>query len=124
MKDTQNSWGGSRPNSGMKPRWNSGVTKPLRLPLALHDDCLWFAQLIDGQFPSGQQASDVLACQLPRSEKQHETVTQSREVTEPQDTLDKIRALIAEYRLAMPASSPRWSKAKQLIADLEDLLDE
>lgn len=122
MKDTQNSWGGSRPNSGMKPRWNSGATKPLRLPEALHDDCLFYARLIDGQFPCGQQVSDSLSCQLPRSGKQHETVTESSGVTEPQTKLDKIRELVTKRQSEAHPTSPRWKEAKKLLAELEDLL--
>lgn len=122
MKDNQNSWGGSRPGAGMKPRWNCGATKPLRLPEALHDDCLWYARLIDGQFPNGQQVSESLACRLPMPEESVESVTESSGLSEPQTKLDKIRELVATRQSEAHPTSPRWKEAKKLLAELEDLL--
>jgi hypothetical protein len=41
------SHGGSRDGSGRKPSWNSGETKPIRLPMALHREVSRLARLLD-----------------------------------------------------------------------------
>ena len=57
----KSNWGGYRPGSGQKPKWNSGETKPLRIPLVLHEQVLAFTQLLD----SGEQLDELLSCDLP-----------------------------------------------------------
>ena len=64
-------WGGYRPGSGQKPKWKSGETKPLRIPVTLHEKVLAFTQLID----SGEQPEELLSCDLP---SHLGNVTQSR----------------------------------------------
>ena len=57
----KSNWGGYRPGSGQKPKWNSGETKPLRIPVTLHEQVLAFTQLLD----SGEQPDELLSCDLP-----------------------------------------------------------
>ena len=57
----KSNWGGYRPGSGQKPKWKSGETKPLRIPLVLHEQVLAFTQLLD----SGEQPLELLSCDLP-----------------------------------------------------------
>lgn len=57
----KSNWGGYRPGSGQKPKWKSGETKPLRIPLVLHEQVLAFTQLLD----SGEQPDEFLSCDLP-----------------------------------------------------------
>ncbi len=57
----KSNWGGYRPGSGQKPKWKSGETKPLRIPVTLHEQVLAFTKLLD----SGEQPDELLSCDLP-----------------------------------------------------------
>lgn len=89
MPDKSRNWGGFRPGSGNKFKWNSGETKPIRIPVKLHEAVLSYAKLIDGQFPGGLQPSEALACKLPRTEARVETVTQSSKLQEQVKILEQ-----------------------------------
>lgn len=89
MPDKSKNWGGFRPGSGNKFKWNSGETKPIRIPVKLHEAVLSYAKLIDGQFPNGLQPSEALACKLPRTETKLETVTQSKKLQEQVEILEQ-----------------------------------
>ncbi len=67
----KSNWGGYRPGSGQKPKWKSGETKPLRIPVALHEQILGFTQLLE----NGEQPNELLSCDLP---SHLGSVTQSR----------------------------------------------
>jgi hypothetical protein len=66
MKESNHSisWGGYRPGAGQKPKWRNGATATIRVPQALIEDVMRYAQLIDGQSPSGLKAEDCLSCIL------------------------------------------------------------
>jgi hypothetical protein len=64
MKESNHSisWGGYRPGAGQKSKWNNGATATIRVPQALIEDVMRYAQLVDGQSPSGLKAEDCLSC--------------------------------------------------------------
>jgi hypothetical protein len=66
MKESSHSlsWGGYRPGAGQKPKWRNGATATIRVPQALIEDVMRYAQLIDGQSPSSLKAEDCLSCIL------------------------------------------------------------
>ena len=107
----KSSWGGYREGAGQKPKWNLGETKPLRLPVKLHEDILAIAHLIDSSECTKEQLLNF----------QHDTVTQSNL---DNDTLsNQLRDLIDKWQeKAKTSTSPRWSQAKKLLAELEVLL--
>ena len=74
-------WGGYRPGSGQKPKWKSGETKPLRIPVALHEQVLAFTQLLD----AGEQPDELLSCDLP---SHLGNVTESKPEKTTKGTLD------------------------------------
>lgn len=123
MGKRNSNWGGARPGAGIKPKWNSGETKPLRLPKALHDDCVRYAQLIDNQFPGGLQVSSALSCDLVRANGGDEPVTQSSDSLGSDKKLTAIRALVSRYRGKAHPTSVRWQQAKKLLDELEDVLN-
>lgn len=122
MGKQKSNWGGARPGAGIKPKWNAGETKPLRLPVALHDDIIQYARLVDNQFPCGLQVSTALSCDLPRSESGDEPVTQSRDSVGSDKTLDSIAAIIQRYRGKSHPTSVRWQQAKKLLDELESVM--
>lgn len=89
MGNKSKSWGGFRPGSGGKFKWNSGETKPIRIPVKLHEAVLSYARLIDGQFPNGLQPSEALACKLARTETTVDDVTQSSKLQEQVKILEQ-----------------------------------
>ena len=138
-------WGGYRPGSGQKPKWKSGETKPLRIPVTLHEKVLAFTQLID----SGEQPEEVLTCDLP---SHLGNVTQSRPkesnsnldiVTQPNKSVtissqertplsyesvtisSDLKKLLADWNSkASRSSNPKWHHAKKLLAELKQLINE
>jgi hypothetical protein len=66
MKESSHSisWGGYRPGAGQKSKWNNGATATIRVPQALIEDVMRYAQLIDGQSPNSLKAEDCLSCVL------------------------------------------------------------
>jgi hypothetical protein len=66
MKESNHSisWGGYRPGAGQKSKWNNGATATIRVPQALTEDVMRYAQLVDGQSPHGLKAEDCLSCIL------------------------------------------------------------
>ena len=138
-------WGGSRPGSGQKPKWKSGETKPLRIPVALHEQVLAFTQLLD----SGEQPNELLSCDLlshlgnvteskPEKTDFHiDSVTQSIEsvtlssqertpLSNENVTLSSdLKELVADWNSkASKSSNPKWHYAKKLLAELNQLLNE
>ena len=138
-------WGGYRPGSGQKPKWKSGETKPLRIPVTLHEKVLAFTQLID----SGEQPEELLSCDLP---SHLGNVTQSRPkesnsnldiVTQPNKSVtissqertplsyesvtisSDLKQLLADWNSkASRSSNPKWHHAKKLLAELKQLINE
>lgn len=138
-------WGGYRPGSGQKPKWKSGETKPLRIPVTLHEKVLAFTQLID----SGEQPEELLSCDLP---SHLGNVTQSRPkesnsnldiVTQPNKSVtissqertplsyesvtisSDLKKLLADWNSkASRSSNPKWHHAKKLLAELKQLINE
>lgn len=82
-------WGGYRPGAGQKPKWNSGATATVRVPEKLIPDVLWYARLIDGQFPNGLQASDCLSCNIDSVTLSSDLSGRLEEVVQERDRLDK-----------------------------------
>ncbi|MGK7953773.1 MAG: hypothetical protein AB4063_00680 [Crocosphaera sp.] len=135
----KSNWGGYRPGSGQKPKWKSGETKPLRIPLTLHEQVLAFTQLLD----SGEKPDEFLSCDLPshlgnvtesKQEKvttpQYDSVTLSSQERIPLDnenvTLSSnLKKLLADWRSkASKSSNPKWHHAKKLLAELNQLLNQ
>lgn len=52
--------GGYRENAGSKPSWNYGKTKVIRVPIALADQILAIARMLD----SGKALEDVTASKM------------------------------------------------------------
>lgn len=83
-------WGGDRPGAGQKPKWLSGETSVVRVPKVLTDDVLWYARLIDGQFPNGLQPDDCLSCQIPSEMSSHPELKSALAALQAErDELDK-----------------------------------
>ena len=111
----KSNWGGYREGSGQKPKWKSGETKPLRLPVKLHNEILEYARLLD----SGEYTrAELLSCDIS---SKFEPVTESIKET---DTLSsKLRDLIINWKTkAKKTRNPKWEQAKKLLAELEKLL--
>ncbi|MGK7887444.1 MAG: hypothetical protein AB4057_22800 [Crocosphaera sp.] len=126
----KSNWGGYRPGSGQKPKWKSGETKPLRIPIKLHEQVLAFTQLLDSEY----SPEDLLLCDLPshlgsvtesKGEKttnlNFETVTPStlRErlfdnITQPNETVTLSSQEIVLLRNETVTLS---SELKELLAD-------
>ncbi len=141
----KSNWGGYRPGSGQKPKWKSGETKPLRIPVTLHEQVLAFTQLLD----SGDKLEELLSCDLPshlgnvtesnRRERlsDFDTVTQLYESvrlsSEERIPLDyenvtissELKKLVADWSSkASKSSNPKWHYAKKLLAELNQLINE
>ncbi len=132
-------WGGYRPGSGQKPKWKSGETKPLRIPVTLHEQVLAFTQLLD----LGGQPDELLSCDLP-SHLGNVTESKGEETTNP--NLDSVtsssqektslehenvtlssdlKELLADWNSkASKSSNPKWHHAKKLLAELNQLINE
>ena len=108
-------WGGYREGSGQKPKWNLGETKPIRLPVKLHQQIMGIARLLD----SGQYTTEfLLSCEIKH---QLETVTKSKD--ESVTLLNALKNLVNSWQeKAKNTTSPRWSHAKKLLAELEGLI--
>ena len=108
-------WGGYREGSGQKPKWNSGETKPIRLPVKLHQQITDIARLLDSK---EYTTEELLSCEI----KQHlETVTESND--ESVTFSNELKNLVNNWQeKAKNTTSPRWSHAKKLLAELEELL--
>ena len=132
-------WGGHRPGSGQKPKWKSGETKPLRIPVTLHEQVLAFTQLLD----SGEQPLELLSCDLPEhlgnvTESKTEEMTDSnldnvtsssQEITslnnESVTLSSNLKKLLADWNSkASRSSNPKWHHAKKLLAELNQLINE
>jgi hypothetical protein len=101
-----NTWGGYRPGSGQKPKWNAHDTKAVRIPEKLLDDVLFYARLLD----SGLPANELLSCQLP-------------------GLLENVQNQVALHELvrkwqhkASRTSNPKWYHAKRLLDELQEVL--
>ena len=101
--------------SGQKPKWNSGETKSIRLPVKLHQQITGIARLLD----SGQYTTaELLSCDISG---QLETVTKSND--ESVTLSNELKKLVNNWQeKAENTTSPRWSHAKKLLAELEGLL--
>ena len=135
----KSNWGGYRPGSGQKPKWKSGETKPLRIPVALHEQVLAFTQLLD----AGEQPDELLSCDLP-SHLGNVTQSKGEETTNPNlenvtSSSQKKTSLVYESvtlssdlkelvddwnSKASKSSNPKWHHAKKLLAELNKLMDE
>ena len=109
-------WGGYRKGSGQKPKWNLGETKPIRLPIKLHQQITEIARLLD----SGEwTVEELLSCDIkyslePVTESKDETVTLSK----------RLKKLVSKWqKKSVNTTSPRWSYAKKLLIELESLLE-
>ena len=107
-KDHPN-WGGKREGSGQKSKWNYPETKPIRLPVIFH-----------------QQIWDY-AKQLDMGEAPLESVTgSSEELVVLREKLQTIVEFYSRWKAKSNAgspTSPRWQYARQMLAELERLLD-
>jgi hypothetical protein len=100
-------WGGARPGAGQKPKWNTGETKPVRIPAALTQEVLWFARCLDAD-PTPEHQQNLLNCQL-------DSVTES-------NCKARLHELITRWEEAIEAGrGPRWYMAKKLLAELKTL---
>ena len=124
----KSNWGGYRPGSGQKPKWKSGETKPLRIPVKLHEQVIAFTQLLD----SGKKAGELLSCNIPNhldtvTKSKLDNVTKANEtVTEP--NFDKVtlsiqlRELITNWqKRANRSVNLKWYHAKKLLIELDRL---
>ena len=109
-------WGGYREGSGQKPKWNSGETKPIRLPVKLHQQIMGIARLLD----SGEYTTEeLLSCEIYR---QLETVTKSND--ESVTLSNELKKLVINWQeKAENTTSPRWGYAKKLLIELKELLN-
>ena len=93
MKNSKSSWGEARANSGQKHKWKTGETKAVRIPLAILDEVLMFARLLDEQ----DSSLKVLSCDLSDS---FESVHKYK----------KIKILVSAWSLkANQTSNPKWN---------------
>ena len=124
----KSNWGGYRPSSGQKPKWKSGETKPLRIPVKLQDQVIAFAQLLD----SGKGAEELLSCDLTThldrvTQSKLDNVTLSNDsVTQPNfDNVtlsSQLRELIVGWKKrANRSANPKWYHAKKLLGELDKL---
>ena len=126
----KSNWGGYRPGSGQKPKWKSGETKPLRIPLVLHEQVLALTQLLD----SGEQPLELLSCDLPShlgsvtkskgAETTHpnpETVTQSNQKERLSD-LDSVTQPNENVTVSSQERTPLRDETVTLSNDLKKLL--
>ena len=110
-------WGGYRKGSGGKPKWRVGETKPIRLPVALHKKVYDYALLLDSQ---EKDDSEFLCCDIrppvePVTESKDETVTLS----------SLLNDFITNWKMKIEkGKGPRWDKAKKMLIELEELLEE
>ena len=122
-------WGGYRPGSGQKPKWKSGETKPLRIPLVLHEQVLAFAQLLEG----GEQPLEFLSCDLPSclgsvtESKTEETTPEYDNVTDSSQkesfsNLDSVTQTIDNVTLSSQERIPLDNESVTLSSDLKKLL--
>ena len=113
---SNSNWGGYRKGSGQKPKWNLGETKPIRLPVKLHQQITDIARLLD----SGEYTTEeLLSCEI---KPQLETVTESND--ESVTLSNELKKLVIKWQeKAKNTTSPRWSHAKKLLAELEDLIE-
>ena len=104
MNSSTANWGGARPNPGQKHKWRKGDTKAVRIPVAILDDVLNYAQLLDQE----NSAQELLSCDVPESlENVHK--------------YNNIKALITIWRQkANRTSNPKWHHAKTLLDALSD----
>lgn len=106
MSKHQN-WGGKRAGSGQKPKWKMGETKPLRLPVALHDKVLEYARMLD------------------ESEGKLDYVTSSKENNDYVTLSSKLAGFMEKWGDGIDGrTSPRWAKAKVMVRELQELLNE
>ncbi len=124
----KSSWGGYRPGSGQKPKWKSGETKPLRIPVKLHEQVIAFAQLLD----LGKDAEELLSCDIAPifdrvTQSKLDNVTLSNDsVTQPSfDNLtvsSQLGKLIVGWKKrANRSANPKWYHAKKLLGELDQL---
>ena len=100
-------WGGKRAGSGQKPKWKMGETKPLRLPVALHDKVLEYARMLD------------------ESEGNLDFVTLSKDNDDSVTLSRKLAGFIEKWGDGIDArTSPRWAKAKVMLRELQALIRE
>ena len=135
----KSNWGGYRPGSGQKPKWKSGETKPLRIPVTLHEQVLAFTQLLD----SGKQPLEFLSCDLPShlgsvtESKEEETTNPNPETvtlsSQERNSLNnenvtlssELKKLVADWNSkASKSSNPKWHHAKKLLAELNKFINE
>ena len=142
----KSNWGGYRPGSGQKPKWKSGETKPLRIPVALHEEVLAFTQLLD----SGKKPEEFLSCDLPShlgsvTESKEKKITNPNldKVTQPKENVtlssqernplnnesvtlsNNLKKLLGDWSSkASRSSNPKWHHAKKLLAELNKLINE
>lgn len=108
-------WGGYREGSGQKPKWRAGETKPIRLPVALHEKIYQYVLLLD----SGEGAdTEFLCCDI----KPHfEPVTESKKESVTLSSL--LKEFVATWKIRVSeGKGPRWDKARKMLAELEALL--
>ena len=113
---SKSNWGGYRKGAGQKPKWNSGETKPIRLPVKLHQQVTEFARLLD----SGKYTTqELLSCDIS---PQLELVTKSN--TENVTQSNKLKELVNSWKeKAKKTSNPKWFYAKKLLAELDRLIN-
>ena len=113
---SKSNWGGYREGSGQKPKWNSGETKPIRLPVKLHQQVSAFARLLD----SGEYTiEELLSCDI---NPHFELVTQSK--YETVTLSNKLKELVNSWKKkAKKTSNPKWFYAKKLLAELDRLIN-
>ena len=114
---SKSNWGGYREGSGQKPKWNLGKTKPIRLPVKLHQQVTEFARLLD----SGEYTiEELLSCDI---NPQFESVTQSNNESVTQS--NKLKELVNSWKeKGKKTSNPKWFYAKKLLVELETVIRE
>ena len=116
IMSNNSNWGGYREGSGQKPKWNLGETKPIRLPVKLHQQTMGIARLLD----SGEYTTEeLLSCEI---KQQLETVTESND--DSVTFSNELKNLVNNWQeKAKNTTSPRWSHAKKLLDELDRLLN-
>ena len=122
----KSNWGGYRPGSGQKPKWKSGETKPLRIPVTLHEQVLLFTQLLD----SGEKAEKLLSCDLPShlgnvtESKEEETSTpkfDSVTLSSSRETLSDFDNITQPNETVTLSSQERTSLNNEIVTLSNDL---
>ena len=117
IMSNNSNWGGYREGSGQKPKWNLGETKPIRLPVKLHQQITDIARLLDlGEYTT----EELLSCEIYG---QLEIVTESKD--ESVTLSNALKKLVNNWQeKAENTTSPRWSHAKKLLVELKALIAE